>query len=71
MVGIYKIENGLRFTGIIANTLEDAEAYLGKKFGSCKSLFVKMDENNNFIYEDVFVPWYNKGAYKIMPLTLV
>ena len=33
MVGIYKYECGLKFTGVVANTEEEAWAYLDKKCG--------------------------------------
>lgn len=33
MVGIYKYECGLKFTGIVANTEAEAWAYLDKKYG--------------------------------------
>ena len=39
MVGIYKYENGLVFTGIIAQSKARAESYLAVKYGSLEQVF--------------------------------
>lgn len=72
MVGIYKFENGLKFTEIIAETVEKAEEYLGNKYGREMDKWTgARDENNRPIYEKAFVPGYNKETFKILPLTLI
>lgn len=72
MVGIYKYENGLVFTGIIASSKKNAEAYLAKKYGSFEQVFCgKWDENSYPIYESKFVPSYNKFAFVIKELKQV
>lgn len=69
MVGIYKHENGLVFTGVIASSKEKAEAYLAKKYGSVEYVFNgQRDENSCPIYELKFVPKYNKSAFVIKEL---
>jgi hypothetical protein len=72
MVGIYKYENGLVFTGVIASTKEEAETYLAKEHGSFEQVFNgKRDENGCPIYEYKFVPKYNKSAFVIKELKQV
>ena len=71
MVGIYKYGNGLWFTGIIANTKEEAEAYLGNKHGHWEKYYAGEDEEGNWFYKDVFVPYYNKEAFEIKELTII
>ncbi len=71
MVGIYKYSCGLQFTGIVANTKEEAEAYLGNKYGYWGKRFVGRDEEGYCIYEDAFIPSYNKEAFEIQELTIV
>lgn len=69
MVGIYKYENGLFFTGVIASSKEKAENYLAEKYGSFERvLSVKRDENGYPIYESELVPQYNKSAFVIKEL---
>ena len=69
MVGIYKYENGLVFTGVIASSEEEAKAYLANKYGSFEQVFSgKRDENGYPIYEYEFVPKYNKSAFVIKEL---
>lgn len=72
MVGIYKVANGLQFTGIVAETLEKAEEYLGNKYGKEQLQYNgQIDENNYPMYKKVFKPFYNKEAFKILPLTVI
>lgn len=72
MVGIYKYSNGLQFTGIIANTKEEAEAYLANKYGYWDKRFTgKRDEKGCRIYEDALTPYYNKEVFEIRELTIV
>lgn len=72
MVGIYKCENGLQFTGIIADTVEDAKRYLGNKYGYMSEKFTgEFDENGNLKYKEVFVPYYNPQTFKIKELTKI
>ena len=69
MVGIYKYENGLVFTGMIAISKEKAENYLAEKYGSFDMVFTgKWDEDNRPIYEHRFVPKYNKSIFVIKEL---
>ena len=69
MVGIYKYENGLVFTGMIAISKEKAESYLAKKYGSFEMVFNgQRDEDNRPIYEHRFVPKYNESAFVIKEL---
>lgn len=69
MVGIYKYENGLIFTGVIASSKKKAETYLAEKYGSFEQVFNgKRDENGCPIYERKFVPKYNKSAFVIKEL---
>ena len=49
MVGIYKYENGLRFTGIVANTEKEAWAYLDKTYG--KEIFGQKAKCNRQAFE--------------------
>ena len=70
MVGIYKYENGLVFTGIIADSKEKAEYYLANKYNSFERVFIgKWDENDEPIYERK--PKYNKSAIVIKELKQV
>ena len=57
MVAIYKYENGLKFTGMIAESAEKADEYLGNKFG--------------YWYKGVFYPDYNKNAFVFREVELV
>ena len=68
MVGIYKYENGLVFTGIIASSEEEAETYLAHRYGSFEPVFSGRDENGYPIYAYEFVPKYNKSAFVIKEL---
>lgn len=70
MVGIYKYENGLRFTGKVCKSHEDAERYLGNKYGREYPYPVKF-ENGEWVYENRFVPGYNKDAFKILEVEMV
>lgn len=72
MYGIYKYENGLCFTGKIANSIEEAESYLGKRFGKVELVYTgNRDANGYPLYEDRFVPCFNENVYKILPLETV
>ena len=72
MFGIYKYENGLQFTGKIANTEKEAETYLANKYGKMELVYSgKHNENNVPLYEEVFIPWYNKESFCIKELELV
>lgn len=71
MYGIYKYEGGLQFTGMVAHSVEEAEKYLGEKYGKVWEYPIGYDENDQLIYEKRFTPWYNKEAFKIKPLTVV
>lgn len=72
MFGIYVYENGLRFTGKIAKTEEEAKKYLGQTYGKIEKVYAhKRDENNCPIYEEKFVPNYNKNAFVIKKLETI
>lgn len=71
MVGIYRYENGLQFTGVVASTVEDAKTYLGNKYGKIEPVFVGFDESGKPAYEEKFVPFYNKDAFEIKELVYV
>ena len=71
MVGIYKYECGLKFTGIIAPDKETAEKFLSEKYGYYSEKYVGRDENNEAKWEKFFQPWYNKDAFEILELTIV
>ena len=72
MFGIYAYENGLKFTGKVAATKEAAEHYLATKYGKIEKCYTgKRDENGYPIYEDKFVPYYNKEAFVIKSLEVV
>ena len=72
MFGIYKYENGLEFTGMIAESVADAEKYLENTYGSYENRYTgKRNSNNEPIYEEVFVPKYNKEVFKIIPVLVV
>lgn len=62
MVGIYKYENGLKFTGIVAETEKKAWAYLDKKVGK---------ENKFRIGKEWFYPKANRNAFEVKPITLI
>lgn len=71
MVGIYYYENGLKFSGIVANTEQEAKIYLGNKYGKNQKVFTGKRDNNNFpIYENKFVPSYNEKAFVIKEIEL-
>ena len=72
MVGIYQYEEGLKFTGVVAETRENAEEYLKNKYGKILNMPTgERDEQGKPLYEERFVPGYNKEAFKIMEITLV
>lgn len=71
MVGIYKYENGLKFTGLIASDKEKAEKYLSERYGYYAERYVGRDENGNIKWEKYFQPWYNKDAFKILELMTI
>lgn len=71
MFGIYKYEMGLKFTGKVATSKEKAEEYLGNKYGTWMSFYVGCDEFGKLIYEERFVPGYNKDAFKIIELEII
>lgn len=69
MVGIFKYENGLKFTGMIAENEETAKSFLAKKHGKEEEVFTgKFDKEGRPIYKIEFVPQYCENAYKIMPI---
>lgn len=57
MVAILKYENGLVFTGWIAENEEKAKEFLGKKYG--------------YTINNVFYPSYNKYAFKFQEVKIV
>lgn len=57
MVGIYKYANGLQFTGIVAETEEDAKTYLRNK--------------NGYTRDGEFVPYYNEDAIEIKEVIFI
>lgn len=71
MVGIYKYACGLQFTGIVAETEEDAKKYLGNKYGRVQEVQVGRDDKFNPIYAKKFVPYYNEEAFEIKEITLI
>lgn len=71
MFGIYKYENGLKFTGKIAATKEAAENFLGQLYGHMEDKFMGWGDNGEMRYEQVFVPYYNKRAFEIIELETV
>lgn len=71
MVGIYKYEDGLKFTGMIATDKETAEKFLSEKYGRYSERCVGRDENGEIVWEKYFQPWYNKDVYKILELITV
>ena len=72
MFGIYKYENGLQFTGKIANTEKEAKTYLANKYGKMELVYSgKRNENGVPLYEEVFIPWYNTESFCIKELELV
>lgn len=62
MVAIFKYQNGLQFTGIVAETEEKAWAYLDKKIG---------EENKVKIDKHWYYPKANRKAFEIRPVTLI
>lgn len=71
MVGIYKYEGGLKFTGMIATDKEAAEKFLSEKYGHYREIYAGLDENDEVIWRTYFQPWYNKDVFKILELTTV
>lgn len=72
MFGIYKFENGLRFTGKVARTEEEAKDYLAKTHGKIQPVFTgKREIDGTPIYENKFVPGYNTEAFVIQFVELV
>ena len=71
MVGIYKYECGLKFTGIIASDKEKAEKFLSEKYGYYSERYVGRDENGEAKFEKYFQPHYNKNAFEILELTTI
>jgi hypothetical protein len=69
MVGIYQYEGGLKFTGKIAETVEEAKAWLGSKYGKKVKIPSHFDkEKREFVYKEVFDPSYNENAFEILPV---
>lgn len=69
MVGIYEYENGLKFTGIIADTVEKAEEYLKNKYGIIEKVYSgQRNKDGTPIYKEEFQPWYNKEVFEIKEL---
>ena len=71
MYGIYVYKNGLQFTGKIAKTEEEARNYLAQTHGKTESVFIGRDEKGLPIYEERFVPSYNKEAFEIKKLEII
>ena len=71
MVGIYKYECGLKFTGMIASNKEKAEKFLAEKNGYYAERYVGDDENGKPQYEKYFQPFYNIEAFEILELTTI
>ena len=71
MVGIYKYENGLKFTGKVAASREEAVAYLEQKHGKYCDTFVGYAEDGTKMYEKKFYPWYREDAYEIIEIEVV
>ena len=71
MVGIYKYECGLKFTGIIASDKEKAEKFLSEKYGYYTERYAGRDENGKVKWEKCFQPGYNKNAFEILELTTI
>ena len=71
MVGIYKYENGLKFTGIIAPDKETAEKFLSEKYGCYGKKYVGRDENGYPKWEECFLPGYNKDAFEILEVSII
>lgn len=72
MIGIYQYANGLIFTGAIANSVEEAQAYLANKYGKIEEVYTGETDNcGNPIYKPQFVPNYNKEAFVFKELTIV
>ena len=57
MVAILKYENGLVFTGWIAENEEKAKEFLSKKYG--------------YTINNVFYPLYNQRAFKFQEVKIV
>lgn len=69
MVGIYKYEGGLKFTGKIAESVEEAKAWLKNKYGKKVKIPSHFDkEKGELIYTEVFDPSYNESAFEILPV---
>ena len=72
MFGIYKYENGLQFTGKIARTEQEAKKYLAQTYGKVQPVFTgKREIDGTPIYENRFVPDYNKEAFIIQRIELI
>lgn len=71
MVGIYKYEDGLKFTGMIASDKETAEKFLSEKYGYYSERYIGRDENGKAKWEKYFQPWYKKDAFEILELTTI
>lgn len=72
MFGIYKYENGLQFIGKVAKTEQEAKNYLAQTYGQVQLVFTGKKENDGTpIYENRFVPNYNKEAFVIQRVELV
>ena len=72
MFGIYKYENGLQFTGKIAKTEQEAKDYLSNTYGAIKPVYTgKRKADGTPIYEERFIPYYNKDVFTIQPIELV
>lgn len=62
MVGIYKYENGLKFTGMIASNREKAEKFLSEKYGYIDEVYGGRDENGKIKWEKNF----NRGITRTL-----
>ena len=71
MVGIYKYECGLKFTGMIASDKEKAEEFLSAMYGHYSERYAGRDENGEIKWEKYFQPGYNKDAFEILELTTI
>ena len=72
MVGIFKYENGLQFTGMVAENEEIAKSFLARKHGKEEEVFTgKFDKEGRPLYKIEFVPQYREDVYKIIPIAKI
>ena len=71
MYGIYKIENGLHFMGIVTETEQKAIEYLSNLYGKWEEYPAKDWTPNNRRYIRKFIPYYNKEVFKIKEVSVI